>query len=174
MLAALSALSNSRAAVRLIDGGEIGVMLIITTESHSAIAARKGLLARACRQSHTPNGRTTTKAVDEIIASSGPDSRSAVLRVEGTLRTPVDGLLRSRVESLLHCGVRRVLLDLSGVSSIDAAGVGELIHLFITSAAAGGVLEIGGMRPRVRRILEATGVLRLLDVEYPGTRSTCR
>jgi anti-anti-sigma factor len=137
--------------------------------------AGREFLARAYRHGHTLVGGVTTKAlVDEIRATSAADSRSATLRVDGALRTPVDGVLRSRVESLLQGDVRRVLLDLSGVPSIDAAGVGELIHLFTTAAAAGGVLEIVGMSPRVRRVLDVTGVIGLLSVESPGARSTCR
>jgi anti-anti-sigma factor len=84
---------------------------------------------------------------------------------------------RARVESLLHSGVRRVRLDLSGVSDVDAAGVGELIHLFKMVAAAGGVLEVERLSPRVRHVLDVAGVLGLLtagDVEYAGARSTCR
>jgi anti-anti-sigma factor len=147
--------------------------------------AGREFLARAYRHGHTLVGGVTTKAlVDEIRATSAADSRSATLRVDGApsstlcvdgaLRTPVDGVLRSRVESLLQGDVRRVLLDLSGVPSIDAAGVGELIHLFTTAAAAGGVLEIVGISPRVRRVLDVTGVIGLLSVESPGARSTCR
>jgi anti-anti-sigma factor len=78
------------------------------------------------------------------------------------------------VESLVQRGARRVLLDLSGVSSIDAAGVGELVHIFTTAASVGGVLEIEKMSAQVRRVLEITGVRWLLDVESPGARSTCR
>ena len=78
------------------------------------------------------------------------------------LRMPVDGVLRSRVESLVRNGVRRVLLDLSGVSTIDAAGIGELIHTFNAAAAAGGVLEIAQMSPHVRRVLDVAGLLGLL------------
>lgn len=87
---------------------------------------------------------------------------SATLRLDGALRTPVDGVLRYRVESLFQSGVRRVLLDLSGVSSIDASGVGELMHLFTTASAAGGVVEIGRMSPHVRRVLEVSGVMGLM------------
>jgi anti-anti-sigma factor len=124
--------------------------------------AGKAFLARAYRHGNTLVGGATTKAiVDEIHATSESDSRSATLRVDGTLRMPVDGVLRSRVESLVRDGVRRVLLDLSGVSDIDAAGVGELIHIFNTAAAAGGVLEIAHMSPRVRRVLDVAGVLGL-------------
>jgi len=148
-------------------------MLIITSETHAANAGAKGILARACRQGNLRAGRAaTTTTVDEIHTTSDPDSRSAVLCIDGALRTPLDDLLRSSVERLLHTGVRQVLLDLSRVSSIDAAGVGELMHILTTVAAAGGVLQIGRMNPRVRRVLDVTGVLGLLDVEYSGTRST--
>ena len=144
-------------------------MLIITSETHPATAGAKGLLARSCRHGNPGAGRAAPKtAVNEIHPTSDPESRSAVHCIHGALRMPLDDVLRSRVERLIQDGVRRVLLDLSGVSSIDAAGVGELVHLFITAAAAGGVLEIGRLRPRVRRVLEVTGVLGLLESNMPG------
>jgi anti-anti-sigma factor len=96
------------------------------------------------------------------------------LDLQGALRAPIDGVLRSRVESLLTRGIRRVVLDLSGVSDIDAAGVGELVHLFNTVTTAGGVLEIERMSPHVHRVLDVAGVLGLLTaVESPIARSTC-
>ena len=82
---------------------------------------------------------------------------------------------RPQVESLLRDDVRRVLLDLSGASDIDAAGVGEVIHVFNMVAAAGGVLEIEHMSPHVRRMLDLAGVLELLtarDVECVAARSS--
>jgi anti-anti-sigma factor len=137
--------------------------------------AGKAFLARAYRHGNMlVGGGTTTALVDEIHATSESEPQSALLRVEGTLRAPVDVVLRSQVESLLQNGVRRVLLDLSGVSAIDAAGVGELIHIYNTSAAAGGAIEIGLLGPHVRRMLTVTGVLGLLTaVESPRARSTC-
>ena len=129
----------------------------------SVDGAGKEFLARAYRHGNRLVGGASTRAiVDEIHAASEIDSRSAMLRVQGTLRSPVDVVLRSRVESLLHGGVRRVVLDLSGVSDIDAAGVGELVHIFNTAAAAGGVMEIAQASPRVHRVLDVAGVLGLL------------
>jgi len=129
----------------------------------SVDGAGKAFLARAYRHGNTLVGGATTNAiVDEIHATSESEPRSALLRVEGTLRMPVDGVLRSRVESLVRNGVRRVLLDLSGVSTIDAAGIGELIQTFNAAAAVGGVLEIAQMSPHVRRVLDVAGVIGLL------------
>jgi anti-anti-sigma factor len=141
----------------------------------SVDGAGRQFLPRVDRHGNMPvRGGTTKAIVDEIHAPSESEPRSALLRVEGTLRAPVDVVLRSKVESLLRAGVRRVLLDLSGVSSIDAAGVGELIHIYATSAAAGGAIEVARPGPRVRRMLEVTGVLGLLTaVESPGACSTC-
>ena len=99
----------------------------------------------------------------EINARSETDSRSTMLCVEGTLRAPVDGVLRSTVESLFHSGARRVVLDLSGVSDIDAAGVGELIRLFDMAAAAGGAVEIAKVSPHVHHLLDVAGVLGILS-----------
>ena len=159
--AAVSELARSWLA-RAFDAPQRRVLLDLRGVT-SVDGAGKAFLARAYRHGNTLVGGATTKAiVDEIHARSESDSRSTTLRVDGTLRMPVDGVLRSRVESLVRNGVRRVLLDLSGGSDIDAAGVGELIHIFNMAAAAGGVLEIAHMSPHVHRVLDVAGVLRLL------------
>jgi anti-anti-sigma factor len=85
-----------------------------------------------------------------------------IITVEGALRVPLDAHVRQRVHALLRGGARRVRLDLSRLSSIDAAGVGELVSAFNATKAAGGVLDISHASRRVRRILEVTGVYTLL------------
>ena len=173
-ISCLSRLIQGRSFVLEI-GGDIGVMLIITSETQPATASIQGFFARGYRHGQPQPGCARAKAiVDEIHVTSEPDSRSAVLRLDGSLHTPIDGVLRSTVDSLFHGGVRRVLLDLSGVGSIDAAGVGELVHICTTAAAAGRVVQIERMSSHVRRVLEVTGVRWLLDVESPGAGSTCR
>ena len=141
-------------------------MLIITVETQAA------------NVNFLPGHPRAAAAAGELtrhwcIGRSDVCHQRVSLELQGSLRAPIDGVLRSRVESLIAGGVRRVSLDLSGVSDIDAAGVGELIHLFTTVTTAGGVLEIERMSPHVRRVLDVSGVLGLLDVEYPGARSTC-
>jgi anti-anti-sigma factor len=158
---AVSELARSWLA-KAFDGPQRRVLLDLRGVT-SVDGAGREFLARAYRHGNLLVGGSTTKAiVDEIHATSESEPRSALLRVEGTLRAPVDVVLRSRVESLLHDGVRRVLLDLSRVANIDAAGVGELIHIYNASAAAGGAIEIARLGPHVRRMLDVTGVLGLL------------
>jgi anti-anti-sigma factor len=141
-------------------------MLIITVETSAEkmnFPAGTPVLARACGYGNRLVGGGCSKAsVDGIHVTAGTERRSATLRVEGAFRSPVGGVLRSRVESLMHDGVRFVVLDLSGVSNIDAAGVGELIHIRTAVTDAGGAVEITQANPHVRRVLEVAGVLGLL------------
>jgi anti-anti-sigma factor len=86
----------------------------------------------------------------------------AILHVEGALRAPVNSALSRRVADLLHQGQSHIVLELSLLDQIDAAGVGELVRLFGMTRAAGGVLRLVHANMYIRRILEVTGVWRLL------------
>ncbi len=89
----------------------------------------------------------------------------SILAVTGSLRTPVNAGLRHRVQALLARGERRILLDLSQVTHIDAAGVGELVRAFNITSAAGGVLRIAHASGRVRLLLHLTGLWTLLTAD---------
>lgn len=57
---------------------------------------------------------------------------------------------------------RDLRLDLSGVSALDAAGVGRLLHTRDRLAARGARLIITRTSPRVRRVLDLVGLLPLV------------
>jgi anti-anti-sigma factor len=67
------------------------------------------------------------------------------------------------VKVLLERGERRLLVDLSRVRRIDAAGVGELVRLFNAVRAAGGALQIAYANARVERLLRQAGVFEMLS-----------
>ncbi len=87
------------------------------------------------------------------------------VHVEGPLRTPVNQTLRHNVRGLLRRGERRIVLDLSAVSRIDAAGLGELIRIFNMTAATNGALRIVNATAWVREMLERAHLFDLLSVE---------
>jgi anti-anti-sigma factor len=87
----------------------------------------------------------------------------STIQLQGEFRAPVDSGLMRQVQDELRSGARRVQLDLSGVTSLDAAGIGELINAFNATTAAGARLNVVHARPRVRRMLTAVGVLELLE-----------
>jgi len=91
-------------------------------------------------------------------------TRCHIISLAGALRVPIESRLLPRVHAALRDGARRVRLDLSRLSSIDAAGVGQLVEAFNATKAAGGVLDIAHAGTRVRRVLEVTGLYGLLTV----------
>jgi anti-anti-sigma factor len=78
---------------------------------------------------------------------------------------PVSRSLRHNVRALLHRGERRIVLDLSAVSRIDAGGVGELIRTFNMAAATKGALRIVNATAWVREMLERAHLFDLLSGE---------
>lgn len=94
-----------------------------------------------------------------------------VVRLEGSLRVPIRRSLRRQVRALLRRGERRIVLDLTEVLFIDAAGIGELVRAFKMSAAAHGQLRIVNATRWVRQILEFVGLFELLSGRArPGDR----
>ncbi|HET8921395.1 MAG TPA: STAS domain-containing protein [Candidatus Acidoferrum sp.] len=78
-------------------------------------------------------------------------------------RSTIDGgeseLLSSRLKELVANGVRKLLLNLAGLTQIDTSGVGVIIGAYISLRDRGGELKL--LRPR-GRVLEVFRVLRLL------------
>ena len=95
----------------------------------------------------------------------------SVVRLEGSLRAPINRVLRRQVRGLLRRGERRIVLDLTQIPVIDAAGIGELVRAFNMSAAADGQLRIVNTTRWVRQILEFVGLFELLSGRArPGDR----
>jgi anti-anti-sigma factor len=105
----------------------------------------------------------TAMLISTVDSSSGTVAACHVFFVEGSLRAPIELQLTRWIETAIRRGVRRVRLDLSRLSTIDAAGVGELVTAFTAAKAAGGLLDISRASRRVRRTLEAAGVFTLLS-----------
>jgi anti-anti-sigma factor len=89
--------------------------------------------------------------------------KAAIVHLRGDLRAPSSRVLSHQVQSLLRRGERRILVNLAEVTHLDAAGLGELVAMHNTVAAANGSLRIAGAAGRVRRLLVLTGLCDLLE-----------
>lgn len=98
-----------------------------------------------------------------IFITENPFCGASVLHIKGPLRVPVGSELRRSVSTLLRRGGRRILVDLSRVSALDAGGVGELVDAYNTTVAARGVFRIVAAAPRVRELLDRAGLVDLLS-----------
>lgn len=58
----------------------------------------------------------------------------------------------------------KVILDLGGVSSIDSAGIGELVFLHTWAQSRRGDLKCAGPTPFVRQLLDLTNLNSVLDI----------
>jgi anti-anti-sigma factor len=68
--------------------------------------------------------------------------------------------LANQLRDLMDAGVRKVLLNLSGVPQVDSSGITVLVRSFVSLQRLGGSLKL--LRPvgRVREVLELTRLLQ--------------
>ncbi len=67
------------------------------------------------------------------------------------------------VGEVLHEG-GKVVLDLSDVSAIDSAGIGELVFLYTRARTQKADLKCAGPSPTVRSLLDLTNVDSVLEI----------
>jgi anti-sigma B factor antagonist len=99
-----------------------------------------------------------------------------VVRVcpRGDIDLATVGAVRERVDELTGAGFRRVVLDLRGVTFLDASGLHLLVELDASSHADGWSLTITEGRSDVQRPFEVTGLrsrLPFAGVAQNGHRS---
>jgi anti-sigma B factor antagonist len=89
----------------------------------------------------------------------------AIVKVTGdiTLNKGGDVLLKDKVQSLIQQGQKNILLDLSGVSYVDSAGLGELVQAYATTKNRGGALKLLSVTKRLKDLLVVTKLLTVFD-----------
>jgi anti-sigma B factor antagonist len=97
----------------------------------------------------------------------------SVVRVEGSLVAPVKQEVGRPVEALLASGERSIVVDLAGVTDVDAAGVGELVQAYTLAAAGNAELSIENATGRVRTLLDLAGLLEILTADADVTYEKC-
>ena len=70
--------------------------------------------------------------------------------------SPPSGPLRNTICALIRAGHLDIVVNLSGLTDIDARGLGELAMAMKTVDLAGGRLTLAAASPRVARILAVT------------------
>jgi len=71
--------------------------------------------------------------------------------------------VRNAVRGLLQNGTKNIVLNLADVSSVDSAGVGELMSAYTTVVNAGGKLMLLNLTKRIEDLLAITKLLTLFD-----------
>lgn len=97
---------------------------------------------------------------DLHLETVGPYDDCAVLRVDGEIDLYTAPLLRERLVDLLAAGVKHVVIDTSGVTFLDASGLGVLVGGLKRLRAHGGSLALVSDQDRIVRLLRLTGLSR--------------
>lgn len=81
----------------------------------------------------------------------------AVISLAGKLMGGPDAeSVRQIVRETLDEGVRKILVDISGVSWVNSTGLGILIAGYVTASNAGAKLKLTGVSARIKQIFMVT------------------
>ena len=105
------------------------------------------------------------------IGTRKESSAVAVLDLEGSLTLAADvTCVSNMLDELLQLGVRRILLSMATVSTVDRAGVGRLLEFREQTVAAGGCLKMAGLNGRVRTALDQFQLTKVFKI-YESEKS---
>ncbi len=88
----------------------------------------------------------------------------AIAELGGDLEITSSPALRDQLRSVLLSGSRRLVIDLSGVTSCDASGLAVLVGTRSCAVLLGGWVRLAAVPPQVDDVLRRTGLHPHLDV----------
>jgi anti-sigma B factor antagonist len=91
----------------------------------------------------------------------GSDANRLVTRLTGklSLETVYNFIQTLRPEPAAH-----LVLDMSGVSFLDSAGVGALVQLFVHRRNAGKSFALAGLTQQGNAVIQVAGLTKLLPI----------
>ncbi|HEY4564943.1 MAG TPA: STAS domain-containing protein [Thermoanaerobaculia bacterium] len=72
--------------------------------------------------------------------------------------------LRNTVQEILNSGVKKVVINMAGVTMIDSSGIGELVSAYTTATNRGTKLKLAKLPAKVSDILTITQLITVFDV----------
>lgn len=100
----------------------------------------------------------------EIQAKSA--DRNLLLEFSGELdHHGAQSALRELEEALDAALPRRLVLDLSGITFMDSSGIALILRAQQKMRLLDGSLQVRGVPPQARRVLDAAGISRLVTIK---------
>ena len=99
--------------------------------------------------------KATSRSVDgvEIISLSGKITIGSG-----------DSQLRDVITNAMNNGQTKLLLDMSGVTTIDSSGIGELVGSYTTVTNRGGKLKLLHLPAKLNELLHVTQLITVFEV----------
>jgi anti-sigma B factor antagonist len=87
-----------------------------------------------------------------------------VVKVKGRIDANSAPGMEAIINAPLERGVKKIVVDLSGVEYMSSAGLRVLLASLKKVRSIGGELRLAGMQPFVREVFDMTGFSRLFSV----------
>jgi anti-sigma B factor antagonist len=101
----------------------------------------------------------------EFIVVSEPDAEgAAAAAVRGELDLSTAAEMRDQLYGLLARGGTHLTLDVTELTFIDSTGLGVIVAVLKRSREAGGNLVLKGPSRSARKVLDISGLARIIDV----------
>jgi len=98
------------------------------------------------------------------VESRQLESGVAVVAIAGRLSVGAEvARLEAAVSHLLEQEQKKIVLDLTALEYCDSAAIGMLVSCLTKVKKAGGEMRIAGPNQRVQRILQMTGVDKIMS-----------
>ena len=88
-----------------------------------------------------------------------------IVKLEGKITIGAgDSQLREVISNALAAGKNKILLDMSGVTTIDSSGIGELVGSYTTVTNRGGKLKLLHLPAKLNELLHVTQLITVFEV----------
>ena len=88
-----------------------------------------------------------------------------IIKLDGKITIGAgDQQLRDVIANAVANGKNKILLDLSGVTTIDSSGIGELVGSYTTATNRGGKLKLLHLPAKPNELLHVTQLITVFEV----------
>lgn len=99
--------------------------------------------------------KSTSRTVDGI----------EIIKLDGKITIGAgDQQLRDVIGNAISAGRSKILLDMSGVTTIDSSGIGELVGAYTTVTNRGGKLKLLHLPAKLNELLHVTQLITVFEV----------
>jgi anti-sigma B factor antagonist len=106
----------------------------------------------------------STAAAKQLTATVHVEKDVTVVEVSGRMIGGEEtSLLRERIKWLFH-STTNVILNLSGITFIDSAGLGVLVSMWTSSKSVGRALKLASVQGKVKQALEVTRLNSIFEI----------
>lgn len=92
---------------------------------------------------------------------SSTNGSAVVKRLNGKLSLET---VHNFIQTLRPEPAARLVLDMSGVSFLDSAGVGALVAIFVTRRNSGKSLALAGLTQQGTAVMQVAGLMKLIPI----------